>query len=110
MVEWAVENPASLKHNNSKMSPMQLLLGIKRSTPLIQAVLKNLSRGLGPVCNRQLDRRQVAVILGSEAFNVENANSNRRYSMKISVDDLIVMHCDSDILENKLGFEFLGPY
>jgi len=44
---------------STKMSPMQLLLGIKRSTPLLQAVLKNLSQEVGPLRDRELDRRRV---------------------------------------------------
>jgi len=36
------------------MSPMQLLLGIKCSTSLIQTVLKNLSQDLGLICNCEL--------------------------------------------------------
>jgi len=81
------------------MSSKQLLLGIKRSISLIQAILKNLSHNLGPIHNRELDRFQVVDTLGLEAFNVE-----------ILVDDFVVMHCDFEMHNHKLAYEFLGLY
>jgi len=93
---------------------MQLLLGIKCSIHLIQAVFKNLSQDLGPIHNRELDQHRVADTLGSETFNAENTNSKRRNSMKISVDVFLhsfnLTYRDSEIHKNKLAYEFLELY
>lgn len=47
-----------------------LLLDIKRSTPLIQAVLKDLFQDLSLIQGRELGRRWVAIALELKGFNL----------------------------------------
>jgi len=59
MVEWVVENPASLKHNNSEVDKDvtdAIIARHKSFTPLIPAIHKNLLHDLGHISNRELER------------------------------------------------------
>jgi hypothetical protein len=53
-----MENSISFKHDCSKINqitPLQALIGIDATTPLIQAALNDLSHDLTPVRNLELD-------------------------------------------------------
>ena len=85
-------------------TPLQLLLGIRSATPLIQAILRKISPDLKPIRDRKLDRERVALKLFPEQSCMQEANRKRRNTMHV------LMHRDSNMHDNKTDYEFLGPY
>lgn len=91
------------------MTPLQALVGIKASTPLVQALIKHLSEDIRPIRNLNVDREKVRKALGNSG-NLESANTKRRDTVQYKVGDIVLMHRDSTVHKSKLNYEFLGPY
>ncbi|CAH1964857.1 unnamed protein product [Acanthoscelides obtectus] len=89
-------------------TPLQLLLGIRSSTPMVQAVLKDVSKDLTPLRNRDLDRQRLA----NRLFVAQDSNTEqkRRDKVQFSVGDFVLMHRDSQMPISTSDYEFLGPY
>ncbi|XP_044766176.1 uncharacterized protein LOC123322299 [Coccinella septempunctata] len=107
---WKIQlvlNTTVQKSTNS--TPLQLLLGIQSSTPLIQALLKNVSKDLSSIRNQDLDRRRVAEKLSSTR-DLNDVNKRRRDNVQYSPGDFVLMHRDSQMHISKSDYEFLGPY
>ncbi|XP_044764519.1 uncharacterized protein LOC123321080 [Coccinella septempunctata] len=94
---------------STNSTPLQLLLGIQSSTPLIQALLKNVSKDLSSIRNRDLDRQRVAEKLSSTR-DLNDVNKRRRDNVQYSPGDFVLMHRDSQMHISKSDYEFLGPY
>ncbi|KAK9878743.1 hypothetical protein WA026_023674 [Henosepilachna vigintioctopunctata] len=92
------------------MTPLQLLLGIQKSTPLIQAVLKNISHNLTPIRNREVDRERVTEKLFARSENTYGVNRRRRDNINYWPGDFVLMHRDFQMHISKSDYVFLGPY
>ncbi|BES94514.1 Hypothetical Protein NTJ_07326 [Nesidiocoris tenuis] len=91
------------------LTPLQLLIGVNSSTPLIQAVIKDLGTDVTPVRNRQLDRERVARKL-NDGSGPSDMNSKRRNSVEFSPGDFVLVHRDSTMHNSKFNYTYLGPY
>lgn len=85
---------------------IQLVLGIRSSIPLIQAVLKNVSADLTLIRNRSLDRQRVAQKLSSTRVP-DDVNRKRKDTVKFNLGDFVLMHRDSQMHISKSDYEFL---
>jgi len=94
-----------------QMTPLQALIGIKSSTPLIQSLVKDLSHDLQPVRNLELDRKRVRAELEKGSVRTqEKLNAKRRDQIEYKVGDFVLLHRDSRLHASKINFEFIGPY
>lgn len=93
------------------ISPLQVLIGINTTTPLIQAVLDDLSKDLTPVRNLEIDRQRVRERLQAKAStNIAELNKKRRDTVEFKVGDHVLLHRASKLHASKSNFEFMGPY
>uniref|UniRef100_A0A0A9X1Z8 RNA-directed DNA polymerase n=1 Tax=Lygus hesperus TaxID=30085 RepID=A0A0A9X1Z8_LYGHE len=90
-------------------TPLQLLIGVNTSTPLLQSLLRNLDSDLSTVRNRRLDRERVARLMNS-AQDSSDVNSKRRDTQEFAVGNFVLMHKDKTLHNSKLNYTFLGPY
>jgi hypothetical protein len=93
-----------------KLTPLQALIGIDATTPLIQAALNDLSHDLTPVRNLELDRRRMAERLRPNPETCEGLNKKRRDTVHYSVGDFVLLHRSSKLHTSKSAFELMGPY
>ena len=99
----------STVQKSTGVTPLQLLLGIQQSTPLIQSLLTDLAPDLTPVRNRTLDRERVAEALNRGVTEL-SINKRRRDTITFGIGDFVLMHRDSKMHASKTNYEFMGPY
>ncbi|KAK9881243.1 hypothetical protein WA026_015361 [Henosepilachna vigintioctopunctata] len=81
------------------------------STPLIQAVLINISQDLTPIRNREEDRERFTEKLFARCENTNVVKRReKRDNIYYSPRDFVLMHRDSQMHISKSDHEFLGPY
>lgn len=95
---------------STKMSPLQILIGIETSTPLIQSALTDLSKDLTPVRNLTLDRKRLAERLRPKQTQEDKINSSRSDSIQYSCGDFVLLYRASKMHASKTKFEYMGPY
>ncbi|KAK9886229.1 hypothetical protein WA026_015748 [Henosepilachna vigintioctopunctata] len=114
MAKRFVEDSTYLEYNDTKDyrdDPFTTsFLGIRKSTPLIQAVLKNISQNLTPIRNREVDRERFTAKLLDRSENTNGVNRRRRDNINYSPGDFLLMHLDSQMHISKSDYEFLGLY
>jgi hypothetical protein len=97
-------------HKSTKMTPLQILIGIDSSTPLIQAALNDLTPDLSPVRNMKLDRQRVAERLKPNVNDENKLNQKRRDKARYVVGNFVLLHRASKLHASKSDFEYMGPY
>ncbi|CAH1379986.1 hypothetical protein MTP99_003829 [Tenebrio molitor] len=97
-------------HKSTKMTPLQILIGIDSSTPLIQAALNDLTPDLSPVRNMKLDRQRVAERLKPNVNDENKLNQKRRDNARYVVGNFVLLHRASKLHASKSDFEYMGPY
>lgn len=94
----------------TNLTPLQALIGIKATTPLIQAALNDLSQDMSPIRNLDLDRKRLGERLQASDKVNDTLNMKRRNNKQYSVGDFVLLHRASKLHASKSKFEFLGPY
>jgi hypothetical protein len=92
------------------MTPLQALLGIRASTPLVQSMVQNLTDDVRPIRNINADRELVRKALKENSPNLSAVNTRRRNTARYNVGDVVLMHRDSTMYKSKQEYEFMGPY
>jgi hypothetical protein len=92
------------------MTPLQALLGIRASTPLVQSMVQNLTDDVRPIRNINADRELVRKALKENSPNLSAVNTRRRNTARYNVGDVVLMHRDSTMHKSKQEYEFMGPY
>lgn len=92
------------------MTPLQALLGITTSTPLVQSLVQHLAEDIRPIRNLKADREKVRKALDASGNSATTINAKRRDSIQFKVGDIVLMHRDSTMHKSKLLYEFMGPY
>ncbi|CAH2018955.1 unnamed protein product [Acanthoscelides obtectus] len=85
MEDSTILNSAMQKSINP--TPLQMLLGIRSSIPMIQAVVKDVSKDLAPLRNRDLDQQR----LEKRLFVAQNYNTvNKKEGTKSNFQSVIL--------------------
>jgi hypothetical protein len=92
------------------MTPLQALLGIRASTPLVQSMVQNLTDDVRPIRNINADRELVRKALKENSPNLSAVNTRRRNTARYNVGDVVLMHRDSTMHKSKQEYKFMGPY
>jgi hypothetical protein len=93
-----------------EMTPLQALLGIRASTPLVQSMVQNLTDDVRPIRNINADRELVRKALKENSPNLSAVNTRRRNTARYNVGDVVLMHRDSTMHKSKQEYQFLRPY